>query len=301
MQKLIVIQGPTACGKTALAVALAKKLNSVVISADSRQFYKEIAIGTAKPSLEEQENIPHYFIDSHSIHSPVSAGMFEKEAMELIQNQLNKSPFLILVGGSGMFIDALCNGLDELPINHEIQAEIQAQFEKEGLENLLVELKEKDEKYYSKVDKNNPMRIFRAVEIIRTTGKPFSDLRSNEKKQRPFETIRFTLELPRELLYERINKRVDQMLVAGLEKEVKSVLEFNHLRTLQTVGYNEFFDYFEQKIDYETCVDKIKQHSRNYAKRQITWFNKKEDSIKISEKSTEERLESICKTLNINS
>lgn len=288
MQQLIVIEGPTASGKTSLAVALAKKLNTVVLSADSRQFYKELSIGTAKPTLEEMEGIPHYFIDSHNISTPVSASQFETEAMELIQGELAHYEKLILVGGSGMFIDALCLGLDPIPTDTPTQDILRKELEETGIEPLLKELEGTDPEFYHQVDKQNPMRILRALEVIRFTKIPFSTWRKNELPKRPFEVIRFVINHPREVLYERINRRVDQMIEAGLIEEVKNVTEYRNLTALQTVGYKEVFDYLDGGTDLETCISKIKQHTRNYAKRQLTWFKKHPDTIWLDAKPTDE-------------
>lgn len=288
MQQLIVIEGPTASGKTSLAVTLAKKLNTVVLSADSRQFYKELSIGTAKPTLDEMEGIPHYFIDSHNISTPVSASQFESEAMELIQGELAHYEKLILVGGSGMFIDALCLGLDPIPTDTPTQDVLRKELEKTGIEPLLKELEETDPEFYHQVDKQNPMRILRALEVIRFTKIPFSTWRKNELPKRPFEVVRFVINHPREVLYERINRRVDQMIEAGLIEEVKNVAEYRNLTALQTVGYKEVFDYLDGGTDLETCISKIKQHTRNYAKRQLTWFKKHPDTIWLDAKPTDE-------------
>lgn len=288
MQQLIVIEGPTASGKTSLAVVLAKKLKTVILSADSRQFYQELSIGTAKPTLEEMEGIPHYFIDSHSISTPVSASQFESEAMELIQGKLAHYEKLILVGGSGMFIDALCLGLDPIPTDPIIQNTLRKELEENGIEPLLKELEETDPEFYQQVDKQNPMRILRALEVIRFTKIPFSTWRKNELPKRPFEVIRFVINHPREVLYERINQRVDQMIEAGLIEEVKNVSEYRNLTALQTVGYKEVFEYLDGNWDLETCIDKVKQHTRNYAKRQLTWFKKHPDTIWLDAKPTDE-------------
>lgn len=288
MQQLIVIEGPTASGKTALSVALAKALDTVILSADSRQFYKELSIGTAKPRPEEMEGIPHYFIDSHPVSSPVSAAQFESEAMGLIKGDLAPYQNIILVGGSGMFIDALCIGLDPIPTDQAIQEILRKELEEKGLEPLLRELEEVDPEFYRQVDKQNPMRILRALEVIRLTNIPFTTWRKNELPKRPFEVIRFVINHPREILYERINQRVDLMINAGLIEEVKGVSEYRNLTALQTVGYKEVFDYLDGAIDLQTCIDKIKQHTRNYAKRQLTWFKKHPEAIWLDAKPTEE-------------
>lgn len=288
MQQLIVIEGPTASGKTALAVALAKTLNTVVLSADSRQFYQELSIGTAKPSREEMDGVPHYFIDSHPISSPVSAAQFEAEALNLMEGELASHQKVILVGGSGLFIDSLCIGLDPIPTDAGIQATLRKELEEKGLEPLLEELKEKDSEFYQQVDKQNPMRILRALEVIRLTDIPFTTWRKNELPKRPFDVIRFVINHPREILYARINQRVDQMIESGLIEEVKSVSQYRNLTALQTVGYKEVFDYLDGTIDLPTCIEKIKQHTRNYAKRQLTWFKRHPEAIWLEAKPTKE-------------
>lgn len=293
MQQLIVIEGPTASGKTALAVALAKALKTVVLSADSRQFYKELSIGTAKPNMDELEGIPHYFIDSHSIANPVSASQYEAEAMQLIREELAHHSKLILVGGSGMFIDALCIGLDPIPADMQMQELLTKELNEKGIEPLLEELKETDPDYYEQVDKQNPMRILRALEVIRLTKIPFTTWRKNDLPKRPFEVIRFVINHPRETLYDRINQRVDNMMEAGLIDEVKSVSEYRNLTALQTVGYKEVFEYLDGNWDLETSIDKIKQHTRNYAKRQLTWFKRHPETIWLDAKSTNEMRDDI--------
>ncbi|MNJ92025.1 tRNA dimethylallyltransferase [compost metagenome] len=297
MQQLIVIEGPTASGKTALSVALAKALNTVVLSADSRQFYKELSIGTAKPTKEEMEGIPHYFIDSHPISEPVSAARYEAEAFDLIRGELAHYPQLILVGGSGMFIDALCLGLDPIPADLAVQDVLRNELEEKGLEPLLEELKENDPEFYRQVDKQNPVRILRALEVIRLTGIPFSTWRKNELPKRPFEVIRFVIDHPRDVLYERINLRVDQMIEAGLIEEVKSVAEFRNYTALQTVGYKEVFDYLDGTVDLETCISKIKQHTRNYAKRQLTWFKRHPEANWLTAKPAKELRDEILQVI----
>lgn len=297
MQQLIVIEGPTASGKTALSVALAKALNTVVLSADSRQFYRELSIGTAKPSPEEMEDIPHYFIDSHSISTPVSAAQYEAEAMELIRGELVHYPQLILAGGSGMFIDALCVGLDPIPADPSVQEVLREELRQNGLKPLLHELEKNDPEFYRQVDQQNPMRILRALEVIRLTGIPFSTWRKNALPARPFEVIRFVIDHPREVLYERINLRVDQMIANGLIEEVKRVAAFRDHTALQTVGYKEVFDYLDGTIDLETSISKIKQHTRNYAKRQLTWFKRHPEAIWLAAKPTNELCEDILQRI----
>lgn len=294
MRKLIVIQGPTASGKTKLAIQLAKILNTVVVSADSRQFYKEIQIGTAKPTLEEQEGVKHYFIDSHSIHSPVTSAQYEKEAIQLLNELFISTPFIVLVGGSGMFIDALCDGINEVPKNDLIKEQLNSELQTNGLPFLLSELKIKDEFYFQKVDKGNPLRVIRALEVIRATGSTYSSfLDKNSIVKRDFETVKFVIDLPRDQLYERINLRVDHMICNGLLDEVKSVLEFKSLQSLNTVGYKELFSYLNSEIDFKEAVEFIKKNTRNYAKRQLTWFRKDVRSIWLKKIATNEQINEI--------
>lgn len=277
-KKLIVIAGPTAVGKTNLSIQLAQQLNTVIISADSRQVYKELSIGTAKPSKEEQKNIPHYFIDHLSIEQNFSAGQYEKEVLQLLENLFQYHNEVILCGGSGLFIRAVCEGFDEVGNgNPEIRKELQDKLSNQGISHLHAELKKLDPEYYKIVDKNNPQRVIRALEVCLTSGQSYSSLRSKKNKSRPFEIYYFLLDMPREKLYERINNRVDEMIEAGLENEAKSVYPFRANNALQTVGYKEFFDYFDGNTDLNTCIEKIKQNSRNYAKRQLTWFRNQGD------------------------
>ena len=280
--KLIVIQGPTASGKTKIAVGLAKYLNTVVISADSRQFYKEISIGTAKPSVEEMAGVKHYFIDSHLLTDEVSAARFAIEAKELILKELSHLEYIIIVGGSGLFIQALCEGLDAIPHDLNLQNQLTEEWKSNGLTAFLEELKNKDRDYFQLIDKENPLRVIRAIEAIRLSGKTMTELRSGNAKTGFDNVFYFTTDLPREELYKRINDRVDHMLELGLENEVRSVFKLKHLKSLQTVGYRELFDFFDGKISREGAIDLIKQHSRNYAKRQITWFKSHSQGTLIS-------------------
>ncbi len=280
-----------------MAVALAKKINTVVLSADSRQFYKETSIGTAKPSLEEQDGIKHHFIHSHSIHQPLTSAQFEKEALEILETEFQRYETIILVGGSGLFIDALCHGLDDVPHDENIKNQLNIEFESKGLAPLLVELEANDPLFYAKVDLKNPVRIIRALEVIRITNKPFSSFHAFQSKKRPFEFQKFVIDLPRELLYERINKRVDIMLENGLLKEVQELLEFQNLSALNTVGYSELFDYFNHKITLEEAIELIKRNSRRYAKRQLTWFRRDEKAIWIQDLTTENQLQNIISYL----
>lgn len=279
MKKLIIIGGPTASGKTALSITLAKEWNVPIISADSRQFYKEMSIGTAKPSLDEMQNVPHYFIDSHSINNELTSSLFAKEAEILLEKLFQQHDKVILTGGSGMFIEALCYGLDNIPHDKIIQDQLNTEFSEEGLEKLLKELSEKDPEFYTIVDKKNPIRVIRAIEAIRITGSPYSTLRKGKKKTNSYQLHYFVIDVPREILYDRINLRVDKMIEQGLEEEAKSLFSYKHLKPLSSVGYSEWFSYFNGEIDRERCIELIKQNSRRYAKRQITWFKRNEEAI----------------------
>ena len=281
LPKLIVIQGPTASGKTKLAIELAKKLETVIISADSRQFYTEISIGTAKPTLEEMQGIPHFFIDSHQLTDEVSAARFAAEAQELIHADLMDFEYVIVVGGSGLFIHAFCEGLDEIPHDQNLRNELTESWQKNGLELFLAELKLKDLAFYEQVDKENPHRVIRAIEAMRISGKTMTELRKGQSESIFDEVHYFTIEVSREKLYQRINERVDVMVSLGLEQEARNVYPLKHLKSLQTVGYNEFFDYFDGKITFDKTIELIKQHSRNYAKRQITWFKSHHPGISL--------------------
>lgn len=270
---LILLTGPTAVGKTALSIRIAQHFKTEILSADSRQFYREMTIGTAKPSAEELAAVPHHFINNLGIGEEYTAGMYETEALTLLEELFKKHKTVILTGGSGLFIKALCEGLDDIPAAGDgIREALNDTFEKEGLGPLLKELKEKDPDYYEIVDRDNPVRIIRALEVCRSTGMPFSSFRTGTKKERPFKIIKIALSRDREELYQRIDARMDQMLSEGLINEVKSLYEHRHNNALQTVGYSEVFDFLDEKYDYEEMVRLLKRNSRRYAKRQLTWF-----------------------------
>lgn len=272
---LIVIGGPTASGKTAVAIRLAKYFDTEIISADARQFYKEMQIGTAKPGNEELNAAPHHFINSLSIHNAYDVGKFEKDALKLLDRLFLKNDIIILCGGSGLFIKAITEGLDKMPdVQPGIREQLQSLYKSSGISALQELLKEKDPEYFSAVDINNPQRLMRALEVILSAGMPFSSFHANEKGNRNFKSIKICLDADRNELYQKIDERVDQMFDAGLVEEAKELFPLRKLNALQTVGYTELFQYFENKIDLKTAKDLIKQHSRNYAKRQITWFKK---------------------------
>lgn len=297
---LLVVQGPTASGKTALGIKLAKYYNSVVFSADSRQFYKELCIGTAKPSLDEQDGVLHYFVDSHSIHDSITAASYVNEVLPKLKHEFLSNDIIVLVGGSGMYIDALCYGLDDLPVNVSIKNDLIDEFQKKGLDSLLSELEQKDPECYSKIDKNNSVRIIRALEVIRQSGKPFSSFLTNQKQSKhAFDILKVTIDLDREVLYERINQRVDRMIEDGLENEVKSVQPFKQLQALQTVGYAEWYDFFDGKFSREETIDRIKQNTRRYAKRQLTWFRRDKSAIWLKGKNIAEQFEEVFNLIKI--
>ena len=275
---LIVITGPTAIGKTGLAVFIAQQLKTEIISFDSRQFYKEMNIGTAVPTKDELAEVPHHFIQNLSIHDNYSVGDFERDALKKLEELFKQFKTVVMVGGSGMFEKAVTEGLDEFPdVDPKFRQELIQELETEGIEKLQEELKNSDPDYYQQVDLNNHHRLIRALEIIRETGKPFSSFRKNKSAERNFNIIKIGLELPREEIYERINSRVDLMMENGLLGEVKSLYKFKHLNSLQTVGYRELFDYLDGKIDFDFAVSEIKKNSRRYAKRQLTWYRKDEN------------------------
>ncbi len=275
---LIIIAGPTAIGKTTLAISLAKHFKTEIISADSRQFYREMNIGTAKPSAVELKEVKHHLINSHSVLDQFNAGDFEKESIELINKLFLDHDQVIMAGGSGLFINAVSHGFDQLPIaTDEIRTYLNTILNENGITFLQDRLKKIDPVYYKEVDIFNPQRIIRALEVFESSGKTFSSLRTNIKKQRPFNIVKIGLNTDRNLLYERINLRVDQMIKDGLIEEVEGLKSYRHLNPLNTVGYSEIFNYIEGKSTREEAIEKIKQNTRRFAKRQITWFNKSED------------------------
>ncbi len=279
MKKLIVIGGATATGKTALAIRLAQLLDTAILSADSRQFYREMSIGTAKPSPTELDKTPHHFIDFLSVADDYSVGDFERDALKQLEKIYAKKDVAILVGGSGLYLRAVCEGLDKFPnISAETKCAIESGEKNGGITWLQRELAERDPAQFAKIDQQNPARLRRALEVCFETGQPYSSfLKQGEKAPRPFQPIYILLDMPRPELYTRIDARVDGMIEAGLEAEVHGLLPYRHRSPLSTVGYEEFFDFFDEKTDRKTAIEKIKQHSRNYAKRQVTWFTKHGD------------------------
>lgn len=295
---LIVIAGPTAVGKTDTAIQLAQHYNTVILSADSRQFYREMSIGTAKPNVDELAAAKHYFIDSHSITEKFSVGDFEKEALTLLNGLFEIHEVVILVGGSGLYIKAVCEGFDELPsADAGIRHRLNQDFTEKGIVYLQDKLKAADPDYYNEVDIHNPQRLIRALEVFETTGKPFSSFRTASINKRPFNIIKFGLNLPREVLYQRINQRVDIMIEKGLVDEVRSLLPYRHLNALNTVGYSELFDYLDGKVDLDSAIELIKQNTRHFAKRQLTWFRKDKDFIWLEPGEVGEMIDQISTKL----
>jgi tRNA dimethylallyltransferase len=280
-QKIIVVQGPTASGKTALAISLAQHFQTEIISFDSRQFYNELAIGVARPSKEELRQVQQHMMACRSVHEPLNANSFVQEAKPILEQLLHDNGAAVLVGGSALFADALILGLDPLPHDSKVQAKWQTYFDSNGLAALQAELQQKDPFFYEQIDTMNPTRLIRALEINELTGESNLALRKGPRKD-PSHISRIFINWPRTKLYERINQRVDQMLLEGLEDEARQFFP-NHaqLQALQTVGYREFFAYFEGKMSREEAIEKIKQHSRNYAKRQLTWLARYEQILAL--------------------
>jgi tRNA dimethylallyltransferase len=272
---LIVILGPTGVGKTNISLRLAELFGCPIVSSDSRQLFRELKIGTAAPTEEELKRVKHYFIGTHSIHDEYSAGQYELDALGLLDKLFQNTNVALLVGGSMMYIDAVCNGMDNIPtVDAETRQFWMKEFETKGLEFIQNELKRLDPKHYEEMDIQNHKRVLHALEICTITGKPFSDLRTGQRKERPFNILKIGLTRPREELYERINQRVDQMMAAGLLKEAEQYYQYRHLNTLNTVGYKELYEYMDGSRNLEFSVNMIKQDSRRYAKRQMTWFNR---------------------------
>lgn len=296
---LIVITGPTASGKTALAIKLAQELNAEIFSADSRQFYREMSIGTAKPDSTELDAAVHHFIDYLSIHDSYSAGDFERDCIEALDLYFSNKKIAILVGGSGLYIDAICNGIDEFPaIDPKYRVELNQELKINGLQALIDELKEKDFNYHENVDLQNPQRIIRALEVCRATGRSFSSFLNQKKNTRPFGISKFAIDFERTKLYKRINHRVDIMFDQGLVEEARKLYPMKEINALQTVGYRELFDYFDGNCTLETAIENIKKNTRRYAKRQMTWLRKDTSMIWLSE-DPEVQLSTIKKNLAI--
>jgi len=277
---LITIVGPTAIGKTKLAIDLAKYFKTVIISADSRQFYKEMSIGTAVPTRHELKSVLHHFIQHRSIEEVYNVGDFEKDTLKVLERLFKKHEFVVMVGGSGLYIDAVVQGLDTFPqVDKEIRAKLNSTLKQEGIEVLQKQLQKLDSQYYAKVDIQNPHRIIRALEICLGTGKTYSSFINKKKPPRPFSSIMIGISVERSILYDKINKRVDNMIASGLIEEARSLYEYKHLNALQTVGYTELFNSFDGTWDLDFAISEIKKNTRRFAKRQLTWFKKNKDII----------------------
>lgn len=278
MNSLVILLGPTGVGKTELSLRVAEHFGSPIISSDSRQLYKDLPIGTAAPTPEQMARVRHYMVGTLNLTDYYSASNFEEDVISLLNTLHQTTPTVVMTGGSMMYIDAVCKGIDDIPtVTPAIREEIYAQFEREGLENILQELKEADPVHYGEVDRMNYKRVIHAVEICRMTGKPYSSFRTNSKKERPFRIIKIGLTRDREELYDRINCRVDQMMTDGLLEEARKVYPFRHLNSLNTVGYKELFNYFDGEWSLDLAIEKIKRNSRVYARKQMTWFKRDEE------------------------
>jgi len=275
VKTLLVILGPTASGKTGLAIDVAKQLKTEIISADSRQFYREVPKGTAAPSSEQLKTIRHHFVGQLSISDEYNVSRYEQEVISLLNEKFKTQDTIIMVGGSGLYIDAVCNGIDDLPDPDEkLRSQLNALLAKEGIEALQLKLKELDTVFYSQVDLNNPKRLLRAIEVCLQTGKPYSSQRLQTRKARNFNIVKIGLEIPRDELYERINRRTDEMIKNDWLEEARSVYPYKHLNSLNTVGFKELFKYISGEWDFNFAIEKIKTNTRRYAKRQMTWFKR---------------------------
>lgn len=280
MKTLLVVAGPTAVGKTAVAVEVAERFGTAIISADSRQCYREMSIGTAKPSGGELARVKHYFVDAFSVQEEVTAARFESLALGYLDEIFAQSDVAVCCGGTGLYIRALCEGLDEMPrVDTTIERTVEEGYNTAGIAWLQACIEEEDPRFFIEGETQNPARLIRALSFVRATGQSILFFHRGEKKLRPFRIVKIGLELPRPNLYDRINRRVDMMMAAGLLAETRGLYPLRRLRPLQTVGYAELFDHFDGKLSLDEAVYKIKQHTRNYAKRQITWFRKDEEII----------------------
>lgn len=291
---LIVLVGPTGVGKTDISIDIARYFKSEIISADSRQFFREMKIGTAVPTEQQLKTIKHYFIGFLSIKDYYSSSLFERDVLELLPKLFSKNNIILMSGGSGMYIDSVCNGIDDIPdVDPDVREKYIDQYNAEGIEGLRVTLKLLDPEHYANVDLKNYKRIIRALEICDTAGRPYSSFLKKQKRERDFGIIKIGLERPREDLYKRINSRVDNMVAMGLKNEAKQLYEFRNLNALKSVGYREFFDVFEGNISEEKAIELIKRNSRRYAKRQLTWWGKDKDIKWLNPEHTQEIIQFI--------
>ena len=292
---LIVITGPTAVGKTALCLDVAKHFHIPIINADSRQIFRELKIGTAPPTEAQMQEVHHDFVGILGLDDYYSASLFEQQVLELLGRQFLSSDYALMAGGSMMYIDAVCDGIDDIPtIDDQTRTTMKQRLADEGLESLCEELRQRDPEYYEIVDRQNPRRVVHALEICLMTGKTYTSFRKREKRQRPFNIIKIGLNRPREELYERINRRVDQMMADGLLEEAKALYPKRHLNALNTVGYKELFDYIDGRWPLEEAVERIKGNTRRYARKQLTWFKKDESIRWFHPDETETIIKYIC-------
>ena len=285
---LIVVVGPTGSGKSALAVELAKHYGAPIISTDSRQVYRGLGIGTAQPTVDELAAAKHYFIADREVEDNFNCGRYETEALALLEELFKTNRYVVAVGGSGLYVKALCEGMDSLPeADDEVRQMLKSRLESEGIDSLVEELRRLDPKYAEEVDLCNPARVMRGLEVCLTTGKPYSEQRSGAVAERWFNIVKIGTDMPRDVLYDRINRRVDMMINDGLVEEVRALMPLRHLNSLQTVGYRELFDYFDGTATLEEAIELIKRNSRRYAKRQLTWFRRDEATEWFSPHDTE--------------
>lgn len=274
-KQLVVIVGPTGSGKTDLSIRLAQHYGAPILSTDSRQLYRGMPIGTAQPDAAQLQAVEHHFIASHDIQEDLSCGQYATQALSCLERLFATHDRVVAVGGSGLYVKALCDGMDDLPqADPALRAALTRRLADEGVDALAEQLRELDPRYYEEVDRRNPARVLRAVEVCLQTGRPYSEQRTGRRQKRPFEVVKIGIDLPRAELYERIDRRVDRMLADGLEAEARALYPYRSLNALQTVGYREFFDYFDGRTSYDEAVELIKRNSRRYAKRQLTWFRR---------------------------
>ena len=296
---LVVVVGPTGSGKSALAVKLATHLNAPIISTDSRQVFRGMPIGTAQPTADEQAAAKHYFIADREVEDDFNCGKYELEALALLDELFAESEYVVAVGGSGLYVQALCEGMDDLPdADPALRESLKQRLESEGLDSLVAELRRLDAKYAEEVDVCNPARVMRALEVCLATGRPYSEQRKGVTAERPFHIIKIGTDMPRDVLYDRINRRVDMMVEEGLEAEARSMYPKRHLNALQTVGYRELFEYFDGNCTFEEAVELVKRNSRRYAKRQLTWFRRDENTAWFHPNDLEAILEYISSKRN---
>ncbi|MBE6323373.1 MAG: tRNA (adenosine(37)-N6)-dimethylallyltransferase MiaA [Bacteroidales bacterium] len=301
MKTLVVLTGPTGVGKTELSLSVAERLGSPIVNADSRQIYRELPIGTAAPTAAEQARVPHLFVGTHTLTDRYNAGKYEREALAALEELFRTRDHVLMVGGAMLYIDAVCKGLDEMPhVSAELREQVQQQYAANGLEWLQAQVKEADPQYFGEADIQNPQRLLHALEICLAGGRPYSSFRLGSRKERPFRVVKIGLTRPREELYTRINARVDNMLAQGLLEEVRAVESLRHLNALNTVGYKEMFRYLDGEWTLEAAADMVRQNSRHYAKRQLTWFNADPEMRWVNLTDTPEDLTNVMQIIQDN-